>query len=49
MKSSTEKNFLLDAYGEEGPEGGTYIQLRDPGKVSVGTAALKLRRSRDIM
>jgi hypothetical protein len=33
MKTSAEKAFVFDANGEEDPEGGTYIQPRDPGKV----------------
>lgn len=37
MKTSTEKAFLFDANGEEDSEGGTYIQPRDPSKVSISS------------
>jgi hypothetical protein len=37
MKTSAEKAFLFDANGEEDSEGGTYIQPRDPSKVSFSS------------
>lgn len=37
MKNIAEKAFLFDANSEEDSEGGTYIQPRDPGKVSLSS------------
>jgi hypothetical protein len=37
MKTSAGKAFPFDANGEEDSGGGTYIQPRDPGKVSFSS------------
>jgi hypothetical protein len=42
MKTSAEKAFLFDANGEGDSEGGTYIQPRDPGKLSFSSENTQL-------